>query len=194
MGFEFWDSSALKKTPRLTTKRSQYCCSERFSSISLTFRKKAWGSFTTILSLCENNPASRFENTSLKIALVQDLSGRDIGPKLGIMRTIMFQDMLRNVYHEIVVIFSEKAHFHLSGAVNNNIKVQVRKQPPGMPSINDTPKPQSNNVVRCFKFWSLILRLLFWRKRRVRPCTVISHQYCAIAYSVTSFPQILAII
>lgn len=63
----------------------------------------------------------------------------------------MFQDMLRNVYHEIVVIFSEKAHFHLSGAVNNNIKVQVRKKPPGMPSINDTPKPQSNNVVRCLE-------------------------------------------
>lgn len=88
--------------------------------------------------------------------------------------------MLQNAYHEIEVISSEKAHFHLSGAVNNNIKVHVWKQPPGTPSINDTRKSQSNNVVCCFKFWSLFLRLLFLRKWRVRPCTVISHRYCAM--------------
>lgn len=48
-----------------------------------------------------------------KILLVQEQGGRDYA-----VRITLCQDMIQYVHQEVVVIFSDEPHYHLSGTVN----------------------------------------------------------------------------
>lgn len=107
-----------------------------------------------------------------KIMLVQELSERDFE-----VRMTLCQDMLRHVQREDVVIFSDEAHFHLSGTVN---KQNCRYWCEGNPQeLHQRPLHSPKVTVWCAIFNFGVIGPYFFEENG-ETVTVNSDRYCVM--------------
>lgn len=107
-----------------------------------------------------------------KIVTTQELSERDCG-----VRVRLCQDLLRNIRPEDVVIFSDEAHFHLSGTVNSqNCRYWCERNPQ---ELHQRPLHSPKVTVWCAVYNSGVIGPYFFEDND-RNLTVNSERYCAM--------------